>query len=71
MSLVVYLDETGDHSLEAGDPGYPVFGLVMLICDSDIYCRRIVPAVYRLEYTYSIHTKSADPDDSSCPIRGS
>ena len=43
MPLLVFLDETGDHSLELIDEGYPVFGVVMLICDAETYVQGILP----------------------------
>jgi hypothetical protein len=50
MPLVVYLDETGDHSLTEIDPGYPIFGVVMFVCDSNVYCRNIIPSVYGFKF---------------------
>jgi hypothetical protein len=55
MPLIVYMDETGDHTLELVDQDYPVFGLVMVICDSDAYADKIVPAVYRLKTDFFGH----------------
>ena len=55
MALIVYLDETGDHSLELIDRGFPIFALVMPICDLDEYRTKIVPAVYQLKMDYFGH----------------
>ena len=55
MPLIVYLDETGDHSLEAEDTDFPVFAIAMLVCDIEIYTQRIVPAVYQLKMDYFGH----------------
>ncbi len=44
--FIVYLDETGDHSLGSIDPDFPVFVLVMLVCDRGKYINEIVPAIY-------------------------
>ena len=55
MPLIVYMDETGDHTLELVDKDYPVFGLVMVICDSYAYADKIVPAVYRLKMDFFGH----------------
>ena len=41
MPVVVYLDETGDHSLEVVDQDFPVFVLCLLICDTQQYARDI------------------------------
>ena len=53
--MIAYLDETGDHSMELIDEGYPIFGVALLICDSDVYIEQIVPAVYRLKFDYFGH----------------
>jgi len=53
--LIAYLDETGDHSMELIDEGYPIFGVVLLVCDSDAYIEQIVPAVYRMKFDYFGH----------------
>ena len=55
MLVVVYLDETGDHSLEKEDPNFPVFALTMLVCDRTEYCNRIMPAFHRLKFDYWGH----------------
>lgn len=55
MPLVVYLDETGDHSLELIDRDFPVFGVVLFICDTDVYIQQIIPAVCQLKFDYFGH----------------
>ena len=55
MPLLVYLDETGDHSLEIVDREFPIFALVMLVCDQTVYSEKIIPAVYRLKMDYFGH----------------
>jgi hypothetical protein len=52
---VVYLDETGDHSLEREDKDFPVFALVMMVCDQDVYRDTLVPLVNRLKFDYFGH----------------
>lgn len=52
---IVYLDETGDHSLEKEDKGFPVFALVMMVCDQDQYKDTLVPMVNRLKFDYFGH----------------
>lgn len=49
MALIVYLDETGDHSLDKIDTNFPVFALVMLIIESEEYIGKLVPMTYRLK----------------------
>lgn len=55
MSLIVYLEETGDHSLGPDDNDFPIFVLVMFICEVEMYVKRIVPQVYRLKMDYFGH----------------
>ena len=55
MTLVVYLDETGDHSMELIDNDFPVFGVVMLLCDVDVYVHQIIPAVNQLKFDFFGH----------------
>ncbi len=49
MSLIVYLDETGDHSLDTIDTNFPIFALVMLICEQDEYINKLSPMVNKLK----------------------
>ncbi|HNB24078.1 MAG TPA: DUF3800 domain-containing protein [Candidatus Melainabacteria bacterium] len=55
MSVLVFLDETGDHSLSTIDPGFPVFVLTMMIVEPDKYINQIVPEVYRLKLDHWGH----------------
>lgn len=55
MPLIVYLDETGDHSLELLDKDFPIFALVMLACDTEVYSQQIVPAFCRLKFRHFGH----------------
>ncbi len=43
--LYIFMDETGDHSLDKIDPDFPVFVLVMIACDVTCYDEMIVPYV--------------------------
>lgn len=49
MSLIVFLDETGDHSLELIDTNFPIFALVLLMIETGEYIDKLVPMVYRLK----------------------
>ena len=49
---IVYLDETGDHSLQNDDKGFPVFALVMMVFDLEQYRNTFVPMVNRLKFDY-------------------
>ena len=42
---IVFLDESGDHSMENIDKNFPVFALLMLVCELGDYTRKIIPAV--------------------------
>ena len=45
MPYIVYLDETGDHSLELIDRDFPIFALAMFICEGKYYNQTILPTV--------------------------
>ena len=49
---IVYVDESGDHSLESVDPQFPVFALTFCIFRKNDYITRVVPAVLRLRTRY-------------------
>lgn len=55
MPLIVYLDETGDHSLSHIDKDFPIFVLTMFVVDSDEYIHNVVPLVNRLKFDYFGH----------------
>lgn len=44
------MDESGDHSLEAINPDYPLFVLAFCIMRTDDYAHRIVPALQTLKF---------------------
>ena len=52
---VVYVDESGDHSLASIDPGYPVFVLALCIFHKRHYSEKIIPAVEKLKFNYFGH----------------
>ena len=41
VAIIVYLDETGDHSLKLTDREFPIFALTMLCVDQEEYITRI------------------------------
>ncbi len=47
---IVYVDESGDHSLESSDPEYGVFVLSFCIFRKDAYATAMTPAVRRLKF---------------------
>ena len=52
---VVYVDESGDHSLVSVDPDYPVFVLALCIFHKRHYSEKIIPAVEKLKFNYFGH----------------
>lgn len=55
MAYIVYVDETGDHSLELIDKDFPVFALAMFVCDTTYYNHTILPTVAQLKTDYFGH----------------
>ena len=52
---IVYLDESGDHSLDAIDPQYPIFVLSACVFHKDQYRNAIVPAFLDLKFRFFGH----------------
>ncbi|HYD76578.1 DUF3800 domain-containing protein [Ramlibacter sp.] len=52
---VVYVDESGDHSLSSIDPDYPVFVLAFCIFHKRHYSEKIIPALEKLKFNYFGH----------------
>lgn len=52
---VVYVDESGDHSLASVDKDYPVFVLALCIFHKRHYSEKIIPAVEKLKFNYFGH----------------
>ena len=48
--FVVYVDESGDHSLQKVDAGYPVFVLAFCIFNHVYYSETVVPAVEKFKF---------------------
>lgn len=48
----VFLDETGDHTLEIVDRDFPIFGLLAFIIENKHYITDVVPEAYQLKYKY-------------------
>jgi hypothetical protein len=47
---IVFVDESGDHSLESINPDWPVFVLCFCILPVDAYANAITPAIRRLKF---------------------
>ena len=46
--FIMYVDESGDHSLSSIDPEYPLFVLSFCIFRKDEYVQRVTPALRQL-----------------------
>lgn len=54
-SFVVYVDESGDHSLEAVDPNYPVFVLSFCVFHKRYYAQTVVAAIETFKFRHFGH----------------
>ena len=52
---IVYVDESGDHSLVSIDAEYPVFVLALCVFHKRHYSEKIIPAVEKLKFNYFGH----------------
>ncbi len=52
---IVYVDESGDHSLTSIDTDFPVFSLSFCVVKKDDYLSQVVPAVQALKFKYWGH----------------
>lgn len=52
---VVYVDESGDHSLESIDAQYPVFVLAFCVFQKTYYARNVVPALETFKFKHFGH----------------
>lgn len=48
---IIYVDESGDHSLESIDPVYPVFVLSFCIFRKNNYTNAVTPAIRQLKFS--------------------
>src|SRR3954468_19428944 len=53
--FIIYVDESGDHSLESIDPEYPLFVLAFCIFRKADYVRTAVPSVQDLKFNWFGH----------------
>lgn len=53
--FIIYLDESGDHSLTSIDQTYPIFVLTLCAFRKSDYVDRIVPAMQRLKFKWFGH----------------
>lgn len=52
---IVYVDESGDHSLQSIDPNYPVFTLAFCVFHKRHYSEVIVPALEKFKFNHFGH----------------
>lgn len=52
---IVYVDESGDHSLTSIDNDFPVFSLSFCVVKKDDYLSQVVPAMQALKFKYWGH----------------
>lgn len=52
---IIYVDESGDHSLKSINPIYPCFVLSFCIFQKEQYLSRVVPRVQRLKFKWWGH----------------
>ena len=52
---IVYVDESGDHSLQSIDPQYPIFVLAFCVFHKRHYSEVIVPALEKFKFNYFGH----------------
>ena len=48
--FIVYVDESGDHSLAKVDDSYPVFVLAFCVFYQDNYISNVISAIERLKF---------------------
>ena len=52
---VVFVDESGDHSLESINPDWPLFVLSFCIFPVDAYVHWVTPAIRQLKFDFFGH----------------
>lgn len=52
---IVYVDESGDHSLDLRDSSFPVFTLLCCVFKKDEYAAAVVPAFQRFKFRWFGH----------------
>ena len=53
--FIVYVDESGDHSMERPDPNYPMFVLAFCVFYKRNYAERVVPALEKFKFNHFGH----------------
>ncbi|HEY3271611.1 MAG TPA: DUF3800 domain-containing protein [Geothrix sp.] len=53
--FLVFVDESGDHSLESVNPEFPIFVLAFCIVSKEDYVSKAVPSLQRLKLEHFGH----------------
>src|SRR5688500_13877975 len=48
---IIYVDESGDHSLESINPRYPLFVLAFCVFQKNHYIQKVLPALSELKFS--------------------
>lgn len=54
-NYVVYVDESGDHGMEALDSNYPLFVLAFCVFHKTHYAQKVVPSVASSKFKHFVH----------------
>lgn len=54
-NIIVYVDESGDHSLESIDPQFPVFTLAFCLFEKGAYASSVAPAIQNFKFEHFGH----------------
>lgn len=54
-TILFYLDETGDHSLEKVDKDFPIFVLTVFVVSQNNYINNIIPAANKIRFDFWGH----------------
>jgi len=52
---IIYVDESGDHSLISIDPQFPVFSLAFCIIEKRVYARDLAPKIQEMKFRWFGH----------------
>ena len=52
---IVYVDESGDHSLQSIDQSYPIFALAFCVFHKRHYSEAIVPVIEKFKFNHFGH----------------
>lgn len=56
-SYIVYVDESGDHSMESIDESYPMFVLSFCVFHKRHYCERVTPYFQKFKFNHYGHDR--------------